>query len=66
MGKVTFRQSDLTRAIVAATKAGQKVREAIISPDGEIRLLLGGDAEPQERPLTPLQERRRRMGRPID
>ena len=62
MGKVAFRQSDLTRAIVAATKAGQKVREAIISPDGQIRLVLGDDASPPERELTPVEERRRRRG----
>lgn len=38
-----FRQSDLTKAIRAARRAGFELEEAVITPAGEIRLLRKGE-----------------------
>ena len=36
---LAFRQTHITRALKAAGKAGAAVREALIQPDGSIRLI---------------------------
>ncbi len=46
----TFRQSDLTRAIKAAVKAGVRVTGAIVDRDGRISVIIcNGDSEVEQR-----------------
>jgi hypothetical protein len=43
-----FRQSDLTRAIRAALKAGCKVTGATVDTDGRIRVIIGEGDDPMQ------------------
>jgi hypothetical protein len=57
--RVTFRESDLKRAIKAVRESGLPVAEARITPDGEIRILTGG---PPGDGLSDLQRWRQKRG----
>ena len=47
----TFRQSDLTRAIRAAVKAGVRVTGATVDAEGKISLTIGGEQPVQQTDL---------------
>jgi hypothetical protein len=48
-GRGTFRETDLTRALKGARKAGENVARAEIGRDGKIVLVLKKDGEPSSR-----------------
>jgi hypothetical protein len=50
--RVTFRQSDVTRAVQAVKDGGEKVASVKIDPDGTIHVLTAGD---HEKPLDPFE-----------
>lgn len=44
-GPAHFRQGDVTRAILAAEKAGKEVVEICIAPDGTVRIITSREKE---------------------
>jgi hypothetical protein len=54
----TFRITDLSRALKAAAKAGERVTAAEIGPDGKIKLIFGGGADGAASPLDDWRARR--------
>jgi hypothetical protein len=62
-GAQTFTQSDVTKAIKAAVRAGLPVARVEISPEGRI-IVIAGKAAPEQdaAPQTPLEEWRAQRG----